>query len=89
MKMEDLCRLMGVSPSTGGNKAGEIRKMFDMHQFDPNWTVPSMMDRNPMVWFVSIDGIIVDIRREPREIQEIAYQKGIIPYIHADRHQQS
>jgi hypothetical protein len=89
MKMEDLCRLMGVSPSTGGNKAGEIRKMFDMHQFDPNWTVPSMMDENPMIWFVSVDGIIVDIRREPREIQEIAYQQGIIPYIHADRHQQS
>jgi hypothetical protein len=48
-----------------------------------------MMDENPMVWFVSINGIIVDIRREPREIQEIAYQQGVIPYIHADRQQQS
>jgi hypothetical protein len=89
MRMEDLCRLMGVSPSTGGNKAGEIRKMFNMHQFDPDWTLPSKMDENPMVWFVSVNGFIVDIRREPRELQEIAYQQGVIPYIPADRQQQS
>src|ERR1051325_3002598 len=37
MRMDDLCARMGVSKSTGANKAGEIRKMLDMYQFDPNW----------------------------------------------------
>jgi len=30
-------------------------------------------------------GFIIDIRDAPREIQELAYQKGLIPYIPADR----
>src|SRR5687767_11470111 len=37
MRMEDLCALMGVSKSTGANKAAEIRKLFGMYQLDPNW----------------------------------------------------
>jgi hypothetical protein len=28
---------------------------------------------------------MMDVRRAPREVQEIAFQKGLIPYIPADR----
>ncbi|GAB4533984.1 MAG: hypothetical protein Kow0063_16660 [Anaerolineae bacterium] len=38
-----------------------------------------------MVWMLEVNGMIVDIRRMPREVQEIAYKKGSIPYIPADR----
>ncbi len=34
---------------------------------------------------IRVDGLIVDARREPREVQEQAYRKGLIPYIPADR----
>jgi hypothetical protein len=32
-----------------------------------------------------VNGLTVDARSMPSEIQEIAYQKGLIPYIPADR----
>jgi hypothetical protein len=39
------------------------------------------------VWKVEVNGLLVDIRRESREKQEEALQKGLIPYIPADREQ--
>lgn len=32
-----------------------------------------------------VNGYIVDIRSMPREVQVIAFEKGLIPYIPADR----
>jgi hypothetical protein len=32
-----------------------------------------------------VNGILVDLRQMPREVQEIAFDKGMIPYIPADR----
>jgi hypothetical protein len=64
-----------------------IRKMMKMHQFDPNWTLPSQLEGNPMVWMLEINGFMMDVRQAPREVQEIAFQKGLIPYIPADRQQ--
>ena len=34
-----------------------------------------------MVWMIEIDGIVMDARWVPREIQEIAYRKGFFPYM--------
>jgi hypothetical protein len=81
MRMEDLCALMGVSKSTGANKAAEIRKLFGMYQLDPNWTLPSRIDRNPIAWMITVNGFIIDARHAPPEIQAEAYRKGLIPYI--------
>jgi len=50
-----------------------------------NWTLPSRMDDNPLVWMLEVNGLIVDVRHAPREVQEIAFNKGLIPYIPADR----
>jgi hypothetical protein len=44
----------------------------------------SLLDANPLVWMAEINGLIVDLRQMPREIQEVAFHKGMIPYIHAD-----
>jgi hypothetical protein len=38
-----------------------------------------------MIWILNINGIIMDVRHAPREVQEIAFNKGLIPYIPADR----
>lgn len=81
MRLEELCALMGVSKSTGANKAAEIRKLMGMYQLDPNWTLPSLMDQNPMAWMITVNGFIVDARYAPPQIQEEAYRKGLIPYI--------
>ena len=34
-----------------------------------------------MAWMIEIDGLVVDARRLPLAIQEVAFKRGIIPYV--------
>lgn len=81
----DLCEGFGVSKSTASGKAKTIRDLLKMYRMDANWCLPSKIDENPMAWTIMYNGFIVDVRNLPREIQEIAYQKGLIPYIPEDK----
>jgi hypothetical protein len=81
---EDLCATFGVTKSSGYNTSKKIREMFNLIQLDPRWTLPSLMDRNPMAWMISVNGFIIDARKAPRHIQEEAYRQGLIPYIPGD-----
>jgi hypothetical protein len=81
MSAAELCEGFGVSKSTGSNKSSQIRKIMDMVQFDPNWCLPSLVDDNPLAWMIMVDGMVVDARRLPLPIQEVAYEKGLIPYV--------
>lgn len=85
MRAAELCAAFGVSQRSGANKAKLIRDMLGMYPLDPRWCLPSLVDKNLLVWLLEVNGLIVDIRDMPREVQEIAYQKGLIPYIPADR----
>lgn len=38
-----------------------------------------------MIWMLEVNGLIMDIRLCPREVQVVAFEKGRIPYIPADR----
>ena len=71
----------GVGASTGQGKSREIRDLLDMHQFSSEWMLPSRIEESPLVWMLTVNGMIVDIRNMPLEVQEIAYKKGLIPYI--------
>jgi hypothetical protein len=84
MRMSDIDQGMGVSEATGAAKAKAIRDLLKTHPLDPEWTLPSRMDQNPVAWMIQVDGLIVDARHLPREIQEEAYRKGLIPYIPGD-----
>lgn len=84
VRSSELYKHFGISESTGQSKSKLIRDMLDMGQFDPNWTLPSKIAGNPLVWMLSVNGMIVDIRSMPREAQEIAFEKGLIPYIPGD-----
>ena len=85
MRADELCAVFGVSQSSGANKAKVIRDMLNMYQLDPNWCLPSRVDENPLIWILQVNGMMVDIRLMPREVQVIAFEKGLIPYIPADR----
>lgn len=85
MNATSLCGEFGISPSTGSAKSKIIRDALNMVQLDPNWCLPSMMDDNPMAWYIQVNGFMVDVRKTSREIQEIAFEKGLIPYIPADK----
>ena len=85
MKLSSIDQAFGVGESTGAAKLKTIRTMLRIHQLDPKWTLPSKMDENPRVWMMEVNGFVIDIRHAPREVQVLAYEKGMIPYIPADR----
>src|SRR3954463_6902294 len=79
MTMAELRAGFGVSQGTASAKARVIEDALRVRLFDPEWTRPSRRDRNPMVWMAEVDGLLVDLRRMPREVQEIAYERGDDP----------
>ncbi len=85
MSPDELCTAFGVKAASMSAKSKVIRDMFDMTRLDPRWSLPSRLDRNPLAWLIQVNGLIVDVRSMPREVQELAYQKGLIPYLPADR----
>jgi hypothetical protein len=70
-----------LSPSTMQAKSKQIRNLLGMYQMDPNWTLPSKINDNLLAWMIQVDGFVIDARHAPREIQEEAFLKGLIPYI--------
>jgi hypothetical protein len=36
---------------------------------------------NPLVWFVQLDGLIVDARQLPPELQAECVRRGVIPFL--------
>jgi len=84
MKMADIDEGFGISQATGSARSMAIRDLLKIPAFDPKWTLPSRMDRNPLAWMIQINGLIADARQLPREVQEEALRKGLIPYIPGD-----
>jgi Domain of unknown function (DUF6398) len=85
MTTSDLCPAFGVSESTVHAKARVIEETLGTRPLDPQWTFPSLVERNPLVWMAEVNGLLVDLRDMPRDVQEIAFAKGFIPYIPEDR----
>lgn len=81
IRASDLCRQCGVSQNTASAKAKQILDSLNIMLLDPAWSLPSKLEDNPMAWLIMVNGYIVDARDAPREIQEEAYRKGLIPYI--------
>lgn len=76
MSAGELCKTMGVSQSTAGAKSTQVMRMLHIVPMEPEWTLPSMLDENPMAWMISVNGFIIDARHAPREIQKEALRRG-------------
>jgi len=81
LKSRELCVLFGASQSACAAKTREIRRIFDIVQLDPRWCLPSRLADNHLVWLIPVNGILVDIRMMPRELQEEAHRLGLIPFV--------
>lgn len=86
-KPKVIYEFFGIGESTGQNKSKEIRDLLKMGPMSPEWTLPSQLGENPMVWMLQVNGLIVDIRGMPIEVQQMAFDKGLIPYIPAERNE--
>jgi len=80
-KPKVIYEFFGIGESTGQNKSKEIRDILKMGMMSPEWTLPSRLADNPRVWLLQLNGLIVDIRNAPVELQQIAFEKGLIPFV--------
>jgi hypothetical protein len=85
LKLKVIDEVLGTKESTSQQKSKQICGLFRIQPFSSEWTLPSQIDDNPLVWMLEINGLIMDIRDCPRELQEAALAKGLIPYIPADQ----
>jgi hypothetical protein len=85
MQLGRLCELFGIGKSTATAKARSIEKLMGISYLDPHWTLPSKLEGNPLVWMLNVNGFAVDIRTAPLELQEQAFQQGLIPFVPGKR----
>ena len=62
-----------------------IRKALGVNRLNPRWMLPALVESSPLTWMAEVNGFLAGLRDMPREVQEIAFEKGMIPYIPADR----
>ena len=67
MTTADLCSRFGVGQSTASAKARVISRALDASRLNPEWSLPSLLDQNPLVWMAEVNGLLVDLRSMPRE----------------------
>jgi hypothetical protein len=85
LRLLDIDDWFGIAESTGAAKLKEIRTQCKIRQSDHHWMLPSQLDDHPLIWIIEVNGWPMDVRQAPREIQEAAYRKGLIPYVPADQ----
>ena len=81
MKLRDIAQHFGVSAATMENKSREIRDAVNAFPLDPRFCLSENLVHNPLVWMGQVNGLLVDFRTQPREVQELALQAGFIPFI--------
>jgi len=42
-----------LSSSTMQAKSKQIRDLFGMYPMDPDWSIPSMVEKNPLIWMLA------------------------------------
>lgn len=67
---DDICSYFGTTKSTTSQKAKVIRDMFKMGYYDEEFSTTHVKDNSPFANRVMINGLLVDKRRLPLEIQE-------------------
>lgn len=81
MRADELCQHFALSTSTGSTKSKAIMDTLRIGVMDVHWTLPSRLANNPIAWLIQLDGRIVDARNLPRDIQEEAFRRGMIPFL--------
>lgn len=84
-KPKAIYEFFGVAESTGQNKSKAIRDVLRMGPLSSEWILPSRLADNPLVWMLQVNEMMIDIRQAPVELQRLAYEKGLIPFVPAER----
>jgi len=68
--VDDICSYFGTTKSSTSQKAKLIRDMFKMGYYDKEFSTAHMKENSPFSNLVMINGLIVDKRSLPLELQE-------------------
>jgi len=80
---DELSAAFGVAKSTMSSKAKQVRDILRISHFSPEFQRADMLAQNPLAWIIEVNGLAVDARHVPPDIQAEAFQRGLIPYIPA------
>jgi uncharacterized protein DUF6398 len=80
---DQLSAAFGVAKSTMSSKARQVRDLLRISHFSPEFQRADVTAKNPLAWIIEVNGLAVDARRVPLDIQVEAFQRGLIPYIPA------
>jgi hypothetical protein len=81
MNGDELADSLDVAKSTMANKAALIRRILDLRWFEPELMRREMLEHHPVAWLIEVNGLVVDARWLPPEIQDEARRRGLIPDI--------
>ena len=68
-----------MAKSTMANKAARIRKILELGWFEPEFMRRAELEQHPLAWLVQVNGVIIDARWLPVELQDEARRRGLIP----------
>ena len=63
------------------NKSRRIRQLLDLDRLDIDFCRRDLLERHPLAWLVEVNGLIVDVRQLPPELQAEARRRGLIPHL--------
>jgi len=75
MTAEQISEYFGTKNSTVSNKARQIKDMFDMWHFSPEFSTQHMTESNPFNDMVMVDGLIVPLSSIPEDLQELVQKE--------------
>ena len=78
---DQLSGWLGVKKTTMANKARLIRDTLSLSHLDEEFMRRDLVDANPLTWLLEVDGMLVDLRQAPVQLQVQAFQLGLIPYV--------
>jgi hypothetical protein len=80
---DQLSEAFGVAKTTMGSKARQVRDLLRISPFSPEFERADVAAQNPLKWIIEVDGLAVDVRHVPLDIQVAAFERGFIPYVPA------
>ena len=80
---DQLSEAFGVAKTTMGSKARQVRDLLRISPFAPEFERAEVAARSPLKWIIEVDGLAVDVRHVPLDIQVAAFDRGFIPYVPA------
>jgi hypothetical protein len=79
MTGDQISLLTGIPKSTLSNKAKQIRDSLKLYQIHPEFSRRELLANSPVPWLVKFNGLIVDARTLPADVQAEARRKRLIP----------